>query len=198
MARDKMHKVTMTKWKVRWTSDEMEDFLARNPSLHRKLAYAVGVNLDAMEPVIKGLLKAERASKAFSEYEEARIALCQEYADRDAENRPVMAGRNYVITERRNEFDSKVVALRAEPANAQAIAERDRQLEQLEDLYEEEVEISVYVTPWEFVPERISGKHMRALRPFLDGEPQDDLGDDDVEKCEKKEEKKDNGKKAKK
>ena len=139
--------------------------------VHRKLAYGIVRNKKLLETCIEALNTAKVLPDKYIEYEELRIKMCADFAEKDERGEPKTKfvpkqGNVFDITEEKmEEFEEKMKALRVEWKEAHE--EKDKHEEEILSLLEEEVEFDFYQIDIDFFPEEMSPADMEILMPLI-------------------------------
>jgi len=81
-----------------------------------KFSYFIAKNKSKIKDEVEILNKLAMPPEKFQLYDQRRAALAQEFSDKDENGNPVIRNQNYVITERREEFE-KVIKRRKQRSN---------------------------------------------------------------------------------
>jgi len=155
-----------------------------------KFNFAVIKNIAKMEGMVKKIAiaqqKAQRKPESFVEFDKARKALCKEYADRDDDGEPKMVGEakelQFVITERKAEFDEKIKELQEE--HAPVFKEIETNVEAFGNLMREKIDLVVHQVNEDDVPYELTRKQIKQIAPMIFGLAEileDSPGGEDVE-----------------
>lgn len=126
--------------------------------------YAVARNAALIDAEAKSVQAAITPSKRFLEWDQRRTALCQKWADRDADGNIVKDGGRYVVVAHSAEFDEEIKALNKE-YSAEIDAQDHKNREDTAFL-QEEIDIPGEFRKIKFdeIPRELTGK---VLRPLL-------------------------------
>ena len=113
-----------------------------------KLSYAIARNLGRLREEVEAIQKAGSPSKAFQEFEQARVAFCQALAVKDVQGRPVVEQGQYVIDDQA-QLNEHVDKLREQ--YTEAISEREKQITEWRTLLDGEVDVRFHLVALESV-----------------------------------------------
>ena len=129
-----------------------------------KFAYAVAKNTDIVGREVRALEAANQPPPAFIAYDQARIDLCKEHAEKGEDGEPVVDGSEFVIADHPT-FDAAFAELRGE--HAVALDERTKQLAEYRALLAERSDVELHLLDEEHVPTDISGAELLPILPIL-------------------------------
>lgn len=139
-----------------------------------------------MKGVIKELLLLQYPAAKFIMFEQARMKLCEEMADKGPDGKPIINklpdGDEFQVTNK-EEFEKKLNELREK--HKEGIKEQEERNKKYHSAMNEEVEIDFYVIHEESLPEDLSPKQLRSLLVFVDG-PQTQALKEELESKEEK------------
>lgn len=118
-----------------------------------KFSYFIAKNKSKIKDEIEILNKLLVPSERFQAYDQKRAAVAQEFSDKDESGKPIIVDQNYVITEKKEQFDSAIKQLREE--NKDVIAEFERQKKEYEDILKEESDFVGHQIKMEDLPDQI-------------------------------------------
>lgn len=139
-----------------------------------KFAFVIEMNKAEIKPTIDALETAQKkALESIRDYEEARRKLCEEYAEKDENGKPVIVedeegNKQFFITENREEFDNVLEALGIE--FHEAIEEGKRLGYEFEELLSSEEEVDIRTIKLSDVPKDITVGAMQGLMPMISEE----------------------------
>jgi hypothetical protein len=134
----------------------------KNRKSNVKFSYFVAKNKLALQGEVDALNEAQEASEPFKLYDQKRAELAANMADRLGDtNQPMTQNGQYVITKRKEEFDSELEKLKK--TYAEVIEERDKQIEVFRDLLEEKIDFKGHGTKLENIPGEIEPVVMESL-----------------------------------
>lgn len=144
--------------------------LLTNPSMtqHKgvKFGFARAKNKGRLESEIKILQKSQgEISEPLSEFEDKRMALCEECADKDDDGKPIKSGQNFEINDRREEFDSKFEELRVEFKDAFDEAEKRRK--EFVELLDAESDFTPHMISLSELPDTLSALEIEGLMGII-------------------------------
>jgi len=105
-------------------------------------SYFIAKNRIAMRDAVNEFNKKQELTEEFKKYDVKRSALASAYADKNEKNEPVINNGEYVITQRKPEFDKKLAGLKN--TFSSVIEEWKKQIDMLNNMLKEEVEIPGY------------------------------------------------------
>lgn len=123
-----------------------------------KFSYAIGVNYGALESTAKAIAKSAQADPDFAAYLKEETELNLRHAEKDEKGKPKRTERGGYSLANPREYSEEFVALREKYKDA--IARREAFLA-------EEVEVELYQTPGELVPEFLTPNAVRVLLPMI-------------------------------
>lgn len=120
-----------------------------------KFAYAMAKNKRLISAEVEDLQKGiENVSEQYTEYDKKRLELCTEYSRKDDDGKPILTNNEFQISDRTN-FDIALGKLRGEYKSA--ISERDKQVEEYNDLLDKPVNgVVFHKVSFEDLPRDIS------------------------------------------
>jgi len=119
-----------------------------------KFSYFVAKNKLAIKGEVEALDAAREVSEAFKAYDTKRAALAAEMADKlPGVGTPMTENGQYVIKERKEEFDKALSELKEQ--FARPIAEREEQIATFNELLDEKVEFKNYKIKFGDIPSSI-------------------------------------------
>lgn len=118
-----------------------------------KFSYAIAKNKIQMRPEVEALEEARKPSEKFVEYEQKRIALAKELADRDETGKIKAENDRFIISEKMDQFNEKLEVLQKEYKDS--IEEREKQIKEYNSILEEEIYIKLYKIKVEHLPDEI-------------------------------------------
>jgi hypothetical protein len=127
-----------------------------------KFSYFIAKNKLAIRDEINALNEVRAVSETYKLYDGKRGSLAEEMADRvEGTNNPVTRDGQYIITHRKEEFETKLSLLKDE--FREAIDERKGQLEKFGELLNEEVEFDGYRILLDSLPQDIEPSVIEVL-----------------------------------
>jgi len=162
--------------------------LSSRDDLQGKFAYAVMRNLKNLKPVVDSLSEIRKPVEGFKEFEDERVALCESYAQRAPEvdengmpkkdsngeiilsNNPAVSQGQYVIdTDKIEELDSKIKALKTSDKYASVISQMESKELQLKEMLNDDAQIEVFKVSPDYIPNNISPNELSILDEMLQG-----------------------------
>ena len=138
-----------------------------------KFAYAVSRNIDILKREIESIEKTLELPEDFKEFETKRIALAEKYAERDEKGKTLKekatngSEQFVIIPANQKKFDKEFDVLRGE--YKEAVALRDKQIEEYTKLLTEESDVVPYKIKLEDVPKEITTRQMTGIYDIIDG-----------------------------
>lgn len=133
--------------------------------LWQKFVYATSRIQDFVEREFKSISKVITPSDNYRKYERERSELAMKYANTDKDGNPVILGKEYVIKKDRDIFDKEIAKLKKKYKDA--VDERKKQVESIEDFLEEETEFESYGIKFEYLPMTLNKNQMNSLMEFI-------------------------------
>jgi hypothetical protein len=131
-----------------------------------KFAYAVARNISLLTPICTDLEKSVKPSDKYLEYENRRRELAIEFARKDAEGHPMMAGNQIFLADAKA-FQTKIVTVEEEYKDE--IAEQKKKIEEYEKLLDEPAEkVELRHIQLETIPEDVTPDLLTRLIPIID------------------------------
>lgn len=135
-----------------------------------KFCYNLAKNMDILEAELKVISTTSKPSDEFTEYDKKRVALCEEFAKKDAEGKPekrdVGSGQfEFVIDTESQEWKNAIEKLRED--NKTVIETRDAQIAKYNELLDLESTVEFRLTDLNDIDNDITLELMRLLKPFL-------------------------------
>ena len=134
-----------------------------------KFAYAVAKNIYKLKKHVEPLLKAKEPTPEFAEFDAKRVALAKEYAIKDSKGEALsedVGGVSKFIIKDEKGFQAKLKVLRKE--NKVIISARDKQVEEVKELLNQEVEVDLYFVSFSSVPKEINSSQMAGILPIIE------------------------------
>lgn len=136
-----------------------------------KFGYALARNRQMVKPLVDAIQEAGETPKDFIAFEQRRVELAREFADRDDADNPILirapTGEHFQIKERAEEFTKALEALREECK--EAIDGREQQREEVEALMKADAE-DVAFTPIplaDFPAQGVTSAQIECLMPMI-------------------------------
>lgn len=118
-----------------------------------RFSYFLAKNKVALKTEIETLDEVQKPNAAFIEFENQRIDLAKKYADRDAAGNPKVHNGQYVIFDKKDEFDADIKKLRTKFKDA--ISNREKQIEEYNKMLNDEVEFTPSRIKFNQLPKQI-------------------------------------------
>jgi len=133
-----------------------------------KWAYAVARNITKLRPEIEALQKAFTAGKEFLDYNKKRMDLAKKYAVKvDGKPKTIKVGstEEYLIDDEAK-FNRELDKLKKK--YKKAIEERQKEVDDFNEILKEEIEIDLYMINSDYIPEGITPAQVSAIMPVID------------------------------
>lgn len=104
-------------------------------------------------------------SKEYKDFEEARINLIREYAQKDEKGQVVLEGNNAKIGNNKEEFEAKLATLLE--VNKELLAEIEVINKEYEAWLKEEVEVKITKVDFKYIPDELSPKEFATLEYLI-------------------------------
>lgn len=144
--------------------------LGDNPGGSIGFAYSMAKNKIVLKPEIEAIQEASRAPQGYLDFEGARIELCEKYAEKGPDGRPVRTERGYQIEAQRAVFENAIESLRV--VHKADIEAYDTWAKGMETFMKEEITITLVKLNLSDFPTGVTPNQLAALWPILN--------DDDV------------------
>lgn len=163
--RERPEKITRRELLAMW--DALETTLDL-PSRAPDFAYAIVQNRAKMRPEIKKLNKEKAPSIAWKAFDAERFMLCELFASKDKQGKPVQESGRYVIPdEKREEFDKRAAEVREK--HAKAIEEYKVQASNYDKLLDGDVPCPKFVLiPRRALPGGMTARQLEPLQIILE------------------------------
>lgn len=122
-----------------------------------KFSYFVAKNRLNLKNEIEAINETQEAPEAFKAFDKERGALAEKYSDKDLNGKAIIKDNQYVITEKRGEFDKELEKIRKK--YKKVVEERETQLEKLREFLNEVIDFEGYKIELDNLPPD--------LEPFL-------------------------------
>lgn len=126
-----------------------------------KFSYAVAKNRVKIKPEVEAIQEAMKPSDEYLKFEQERFALLQEYGDKDEKGRIKMENGNVHITEKLDEFNEKLDALKK--THADAITANEDHLKEVDTLLAEDFKFDPFQVSLEMFPDEIEPNVVEAF-----------------------------------
>ena len=160
----------LTKDKVLALDNMFDEFAKVKTNV--KFLYTVHKNKRILETEVKSLMEAKEPTAKYMEFQQKRIALCEEHCERNEQGRPVMTNvgtpqQSYVFSEeKRPLFEGEVGPLKEE--YKEEIEEQEEKEKQFFELLKEEVELELCKFKLDIMPEKVFGQEMDLLFDLIE------------------------------
>jgi len=126
-----------------------------------KFSYLIAKNKVAMKDEIEALEEVSKASEEFKEYEDKRIKLAQQYADKNEDGSAKIQDNNFVLTTNAAIFQKEFDKLKEQ--HKDLVNERDKQVKEFEVLLEGTVNFEGTKINFEDIPPSIDPATMECF-----------------------------------
>jgi hypothetical protein len=130
-----------------------------------KFNYAVAKNINLIEPEVKAFQKAGAPSPEFTAYEKERVELAKSHAKKDEKGRPLSKDNRYDI-ENQELFDTEFEALKE--THKDAIDARNKQVEELNAILEEETKLDLFKVKQEDLSEELTTQQLTGIMDIVE------------------------------
>lgn len=135
-----------------------------------KGAYAVSKNKKIAENEVKVIEEAQNSMQepeGIKEFTDKRIEICKEFANKDENGEAIVKQNRFDIPlEKQPKFEEAVALLKED--YKEAFDKQDELTKEFQELLDEEIEMDFHMMKLEWLPEKISGRHMEALMDLID------------------------------
>jgi hypothetical protein len=118
-----------------------------------RFSYFLAKNKVALKPEIEAFEEAQKPQDDYIQFETKRVELAQTYADKDANGSPKVHNGQFVIFDKRDEFDAEIKKLKTK--FKKAIDARNTQLEEYAKMLDEPVELELSKIKFRQLPPQI-------------------------------------------
>lgn len=151
-----------------------------------KFSYGLSKNSRILEPETKTLQEAMKPDEKFLEYDKKRVDLAKKHASKDKKGKPIVNDNQYQL-ENEEKFESEFENLKEK--HKDTIEKQKQKQDEMNDLLEQETEISAYQISIKSFPQKIIGNYLKILLPFIKEKDQEiESYFDELEKKDSKEE----------
>lgn len=137
-----------------------------------KFSYAISKNLNLLKPEIEAIEKTLELPEKFKEFDQARVALAERYAEKDekgeAKKEKSENGSEQFVMEDTKKFDKEFEVLKKE--YKEVIELREKQIEEYTKLLTEESEVILHKVKLDDVPSEITTKQMAGIYEIISEE----------------------------
>jgi polyribonucleotide nucleotidyltransferase len=125
-----------------------------------RFTYTISKNKEILKNVVEEIQKTAEMHENYSEYEKERVELNEKYTKRDKDGNPEIKDKNYVIKDK-VKFEEEVEKLKEK--HKDAIAEREQQRKEVEELANKEITLDLKTIPLSIVPDKVTVDQMDVL-----------------------------------
>ena len=139
-----------------------------------KFHYLLLKNKRLLDPEVESLQTIQKPSEDYEKFNEARVELCKEHADKDEQGNPkvtrdpVNGTEQFSMLENKEAFDKAVKEL--QETHKEAIDEAEQKQEDFMALLNEEIELELITIPLSIMPKELVGRDVDLLFDIIDGE----------------------------
>jgi hypothetical protein len=126
-----------------------------------KVSYFLAKNHKRLQPEIEALEEAIKTSKNYRQYDIERARIAKFYADKNENGEPIIQNSSYVITQKLDDFNSKLNLLKQR--YKEEIEKREKQLQEYSNLLQEEIEFDGHKIKLEELPNEIEPIFIESL-----------------------------------
>lgn len=134
-----------------------------------KLAYMCAKNKETMKAEVVATKAAYMPSEKLKEFEGKRIALCEEYADKDDNKNPVIIKGAYSLVMNKEVFEKELKKLTK--GYKEFIDENTEKIAEYRKFLDEEIDIELVSVNLDDVPKDITGRQMDVIFKLVDNKP---------------------------
>jgi hypothetical protein len=131
-----------------------------------KWAYTIAKNKLLLKDEVKAIEEALAPDEEYKQYEQKRLSLCQELADKDSNDKPIIENNIYVMTKNKELFEEKMLKLNND--NLEIIKRRMDFVSQIDEILKEEIDIPFYVIELKDIPDGINAVEMESILLFIE------------------------------
>jgi hypothetical protein len=132
-----------------------------------KFAYFIAKNKHLIKGELEAINAARQPPKGFDSYEQERIRLIGEYAQKDERGDPVVIEKGMFKLQNINKFNESLKDLQCK--YAEVLNEIDKKEKELKVFIEEEIEMELLAIKVKSLPKDLASNEMDILMPLLDG-----------------------------
>jgi hypothetical protein len=115
-----------------------------------------------LAPEVETVQKVTTTPEGYPEFDGKRLELCNEYCEKDEDDKPILRNNNFVIkADEKEAFDESMEALKDE--YSEVIKEAETRQKEFLALLNEEVEVDCPTIPMSVMPEKITGTDLELL-----------------------------------
>lgn len=130
-----------------------------------KSSYALAKTFKKLEPIIEGVSAMEKPSEKYIEFQNKRLALCQQLAKKNKDGEPTIVNDRYVFDDQKA-FDIEVEKLTIE--YKETIEEREKIQKELQDrLKNDEDEVEIHELTLDVLPDPCPLRIVEGLFPMI-------------------------------
>jgi hypothetical protein len=133
-----------------------------------KLGYAVARTKAKLKPEVEALDEALKPSLEFRAYEDKRLTLCRQYAQKDINGAPVIIGKEFFFGDNKEAFDAALAPIQEE--YAEVIADRKKLTDGYVEGLKEPITVEVHQINEADVPEDATVAQIEVLYRLLKAE----------------------------
>ena len=126
-----------------------------------RFSYFLAKNKVALKSELDLMEEAQKPQEAFLAYEQKRVDTAQQFSDKDANGNPKVHNGQYVIYDKRDEFEKEIKKLKTKFKTA--IAAREKQVEEYEKLLDENVELNLAKIRFSQLPAQIESAFLEVF-----------------------------------
>lgn len=126
-----------------------------------RFSYFLAKNKVSLKSELDIMEEAQKPSEAFLEFENRRVELAQQFADKDANGQPKVHNGQYVIFDSRDDFEKDMKKLKTKFKSA--ISAREKQIEEYAALLKEPVELELAKIRFSQLPPQIESAYLEVF-----------------------------------
>lgn len=129
--------------------------------------YTILKNKRLLEPEVEILKEANSTPEEYQEFEQKRMAVCNDYCEKDENGAPEVKDNNFVILDEvREEFNNKLESLKEE--YKEMFEKMTKSRDEFNELLLEEVDIDFVRIPMSIIPTELTGQEVEILFDLID------------------------------
>jgi hypothetical protein len=126
-----------------------------------KFHYLMLKNKKILEPEVESLQKSSTPPEGHIEFNDRRVQLCNQYADKGENGEAKVINGQFIIQEQKPEFEEKMKELKEE--FKEVVETMDKNQEEFQALLQEEIDIEFVKIPLSLMPEEVLGSEIELL-----------------------------------
>ncbi len=131
-----------------------------------KFAFGLAKNKKMLVKEFEIFQEAIKPSKEFIEYDQKRVDLCKELADKDEKGNPKMESNNYIVIKNKEDFEIRSKALTEQ--NQSAVDDRSKQIKEFNELMNKESDFKPFLIARNDIPDDITSKQLSGIIDLIE------------------------------